>query len=189
MQVTNDDPLVHLRAFCARQLNLRSASNKDKLSKMARELPALWPNLVQIMELEKSDFLPQDVSEIILKLILIREGTFRHSAERDDDEYVQWESPGEEHPTQFYPNWDIFRHPKKYNVRSKTDSDFCDKSFEAKKGFAFGVFSVGCSCPLNVTYGFEMMLTRESAHNLFRYASFQFQYLFISILNIQVVDV
>ena len=168
MQVTHADPLVYLQSFCDQQLNLRSAANKDKLILMARELPALWPNLVDLMELEHLEFLPQDVATILTKLIDIRNSTFRNAAERNDDDYISWESPGEEHPTQYYPNWDIFRHPKKYNVRSKQDSDFCDKSFEAKQGFAFGVFSVGCSCPLNVTYGYEIMLTRESAHNLFR---------------------
>ena len=53
-------------------------------------------------------------------------------------------------------------------MNSRVDSDFCAKSFESKKGFAFGVFSVGCSCPANITYGWEVMLSRESAHNLFR---------------------
>ena len=72
--------------------------------------------------------------------------------------------------TAFYPQWPIFCHPKKYEVRTKQDADFCDKAFDSKKGFAFGVFSVGCSCPCpaNITYGFELMLSHESAHNLFR---------------------
>ena len=86
MQVTHDDPLVYLRLFCGQQLNLRSAANKDKLSLMAKELPALWPNLIHIMELENLDFLPQDVSKIIPKLISIRENTFRNSTEREDND-------------------------------------------------------------------------------------------------------
>jgi hypothetical protein len=120
------------------------------------------------MELESTEFLPHDIAIVLNKLIEIRRSTFQDSAERRNDEYIPWPSPEEEHPTQYYPNWQIFRYPKKYNVRSKQDSDFCDKSFDSKKGFAFGIFSVGCSCPFNVTYGFELMLTRESAHNLFR---------------------
>ena len=30
------------------------------------------------------------------------------------------------------------------------------------------MFSVGCSCPSNVTYGFKLMLQKESCHNIFR---------------------
>ena len=169
LQVTHNDPLVYLQQFCAEELNLRSIANQDKLQLIAEEIPALWPNLLAIMDLEKNDFLPLDVANILTKMVEIRISTFRNAAERSDNEYENWDSPGEEHPTQFYPNWDIFRYPKKYSVRSKTDKDMCDKSFESKKGFAFGIFSVGCSCPLNITYGFELMLNRESAHNLFRY--------------------
>ena len=47
------------------------------------------------------------------------------------------------------------------------DSDFFAKTFDSKQGFAFGVFSVGCFCAANITYGWQIMLTRESAHNLF----------------------
>ena len=28
--------------------------------------------------------------------------------------------------------------------------------------------AVGCACPQNITYGFEIMLFKESAHNIFR---------------------
>ena len=34
--------------------------------------------------------------------------------------------------------------------------------------FSFRVFSVGCACKVNVTYGYELMLCKESAHNIFR---------------------
>lgn len=145
MQVTHDEPLLHLRAFCEQNLNLRSSANKEKLQLMAKELPAFWPNLMEIMELENSQYLPQEVSQIVLKLLEIRRNTFQNSAQRNDDEYIAWPSPDEEDPTQYYPNWEIFRYPKKYNVNAKNDSDFCEKSFEAKKGFAFRIFSVGCS--------------------------------------------
>jgi hypothetical protein len=169
LQVTDDKPLVYLQSFCLEQLNLRSAGNQDKLQIISSQLPALWPNLMDIMELESSEYLPHDLAIIVERLVEIRRSTFENATERSDDDYVQWPNPEVEHPTQYYPNWQIFRYPKKYNVRSKQDSDFCDKSFDSKKGFAYGIFSVGCSCPSNVTYGFELMLTRESAHNLFRY--------------------
>ena len=67
-----------------------------------------------------------------------------------------------------YPNWNIFRYPKKYEVRAKRDQDFCDKAFDGANDFAYGIFSVDCSCKANINYGYELMLTRESAHNLFR---------------------
>ena len=68
----------------------------------------------------------------------------------------------------FYPAWRILQFPKKYEVRRVVDKDFCNKAFNKAKDFAFGVFSCGCSCPRNVTYGFELMLHKESCHNLFR---------------------
>ena len=128
----------------------------------------MWPNVIDILDIEKSEFLPNNLSNIVLSMIDIRIGTFQNSTRRNDDDYISWPSPEIDHPTQCYPQWPIFRYPKKYNIRMKQDSDFCDKAFDSKKGFAFGVFSVGCSCPANITYGYELMLNRESAHNLFR---------------------
>ena len=131
-------------------------------------LPAIWPNLLEILNIEKSKFLPIDVTAIVLKHIEIRRSTFRQAIVREDDEYTPWPSIGEEHPTQFYPNWNMFRYPKKYDVSHAIDSDFCDKAFHKARDFSYGVFSVGCSCPSNITYGFELMLQKESSHNIFR---------------------
>ena len=30
-------------------------------------------------------------------------------------------------------------------------------------------YNVGCACDLNITFGYELMLTQESSHNLFRF--------------------
>ena len=49
-----------------------------------------------------------------------------------------------------------------------SDCEFCEKNFNKHTDFSYGVFSVGCACPLNITYGYELMLCKESAHNLFR---------------------
>lgn len=62
-------------------------------------MPALWPNLVAIMNLEKSNYLPADVANIVLKLISIRRNTFLNSAVRSNEDYILWENPEEEHPT------------------------------------------------------------------------------------------
>ena len=67
----------------------------------------------------------------------------------------------------FYPNWPIWKYPKKYEVRNVTDYDFCEKEFNKHNDFSFGVFSVGCMCPYNITMGYELMLCKESAHNIF----------------------
>ena len=127
LQVMSDEPLVHLSFFCQERLHIRSSENRDKLQLIMHDLPALWPNLLEILNLEKSKFLPRDVSEIVLGLIRIRRETFRNAAQRQDEEYDPWPCIGEEHPTQFYPNWNIFRYPKKYDVSKTVDSDFCDK--------------------------------------------------------------
>ena len=168
MQVTSDEPLQILQSFCDQTLNVRLAQNQQNIKILAKELPALWPNLLDVMNLESSLFLPNEVAQIVKKMIEIRRGTFDNAARRSDNDYIRWPSPEDDHPTQCYPAWPIFRYPKKYDVNSRVDSDYCEKSFDYKKGFAFGVFSVGCCCPKNITYGWELMLSRESAHNLFR---------------------
>ena len=168
LQVQSAEPLQVLAAFCHRTLDFRSVGTVERQKLVAEELPALWPNLLEILNLEKTDFLPDDVSEIVLKLIQIRTDTFLKAAVRSPDDYVDWTSPNEEHPTQYYPNWPIFRYPKKYVVRNITDCDFCTKNFNDHMDFSYGVFSVGCACKLNVTYGYELMLCKESAHNIFR---------------------
>ena len=102
-------------------------------------MPALWPNRLNI--LEKTDFLPGDVAKIVKKLIVIRRSTFFTAAARSPDEYIEWEDKEEEHSTMFYPNWPIWRYPKKYEVRNVTDCDYCEKGFNKHNDFSFGVFS------------------------------------------------
>ena len=115
------------------------------------------------------NFLSALLARIVQKLLDIRENTFRNAAIHVDEMYVDWPD-NEEHSTQFYPGFRIFRYPKKYRVNGRTDSDFCEKAFNQKTDFSYGVFSVGCACKYNITYGFELMLNKESAHNLFRYS-------------------
>ena len=127
LQVLSPDPLIYLSSFCRELLDLRSSDHRDKLQLIMHELPALWPNLLDILNLEKVKFLPADVSAIVLRLVTMRSETFKNASHRQDNDYIPWANIGEEHPTQFYPNWNIFRYPKKYDVRRVTDSDFCDK--------------------------------------------------------------
>ena len=169
LQVTNNQPLVYLEAFCQETLDLRSITEKEKLDFMQSQLPCFWPILIDILDLEGTRYLPDDVRSIVLKLTEIRRNTFRNSTERQDTDYVDWNSPEEDHPTQFYPEFPIFRYPKRYTVNGQQDSDMCNKAFNEKRDFSYGVFSIGCCCVLNVTYGYEIMLSKESAHNFFRF--------------------
>ena len=168
MQVLSPQPLQFLQEFCSRNLDLRTAEHREKEKLMAEELPALWPNVLGILFLEKAVYLPDDVANIVSKLIYIRRNSFLSAAVRSADDYVDWENVEKEHCTMFYPNWPIWRHPKKYEERSVTDCDFCEKGFDKHNDFSFGVFSVGCLCPFNITMGFELMLCKESSHNIFR---------------------
>ena len=168
LQVLSSEPLDYLQQFCLQSLDVRSAGHSDKQKQLAQEMPALWPNLVDILNLEGTNYLPEAVSDIILKLVEIRKKTFQNAAVRNTEDYIYWENPEDEHPTQFYPNWKIWRFPKKYVVRNVSDCEFCEKNFNKHTDFSYGVFSVGCACPLNITYGYELMLCKESAHNLFR---------------------
>lgn len=123
---------------------------------------------MDILTLERVQYVPADVARIVLKLLEIRKETFANAAVRCYDDYIEWEDNDKEHQSQFYPNWPIFRYPKKYDVRNVTDCDFCEKNFNKHRDFTHGIFSVGCACAVNVTYGYELMLCRESAHNIFR---------------------
>ena len=49
-----------------------------------------------------------------------------------------------------------------------TDADFCDKAFLDHNAFAAGIYSIGCACDKNITFGFELMLNKEGPKNLFR---------------------
>ena len=100
MQVTEATTLQYLKEFCRSQLDLRRIVNKDKLEQISRELPALWPNLVDIMNLESARFLPGDISVIVEKLIDIRIETFANATERRNEDYFPWPNPSIEHPTQ-----------------------------------------------------------------------------------------
>ena len=81
LQVLSQQTLEFLAEFCHQQLDIRTAGNSRKLKQVAEELPALWPNIINILDLEKSKFLPEDVSVIILKLIQIRANTFETAAQ------------------------------------------------------------------------------------------------------------
>ena len=113
LQVTSNLPLNYLELFCHKTLDLRSVDEIEKLDFMQKQLPAFWPMLTNLLDLEGTKYLPTDIKCIVLKLIDIRKNTFLTAAPWNDDDYWDWPSPGEEHPTQFYPDFPKFRYPKR----------------------------------------------------------------------------
>ena len=167
LQCTSDFPLELLKQFCERRLNLRTQEQKENVVTMKRELPVIWMIIRDIFEIESQTWLPRDVEQILLKIVHIRRYIFMNSAERFSSDYSNF-PVGEENPLMFYPNWPIFRYPKKYQVGNSVEEDLCEKRFRGHKDFSCGFLSVGCFCSRNITHGFEMLLNRESSHNIFR---------------------
>ena len=169
IQVNKLDVLEYLSEYCKEELDLRIIQNEEKLKAVIKSLPALWPTLDAICSIEKSKFLPREVSRIVLRILKIRHDTFEESTERSNTEYYLWKNAIHEHPTQCYPTLPLWRHPSRYRVTDQTDSDLCDKSFSYHSDFIAGFYSVGCACEFNITFGFEIMLLKESPRNLFRF--------------------
>ena len=118
LQILTSESLEILEEYCNQSLDLRSAEHAEKQKMIKEEMPALWPNVIDILNLENANYLPGDVSSIILKMIHIRRNTLLNSAARSSDDYIELEDPEIEHPTQFYPNWTIWRYPTKNIVRN-----------------------------------------------------------------------
>ena len=106
----------------------------------------------------------------VLKLLQIRKNTFAASTVRFQDDYYDYDGEGVfmEHPLAFYPNNRLIQYPKKYEVGSNIDKDFCAKSYPSHSDFLSGVFTIGCSCSNPITTGFELMTGAESPRILFR---------------------
>ena len=155
------EPLEYLEEFSKEVLDVRSHANQHQLHVLQTNLPAIWPDLDEMCTLENSVFLPREVSTIILRLLKIRRDTFLKATPRTNTDYVAWPNKEEEHPTQAYPNFPIFRFPSRYKVSSVADADLCDKAFPDHNAFSAGIYSIGCACEKNITLGFELMLQNE----------------------------
>ena len=157
--------------------NLARSRNIDICAQLEGEIPAIWPILVTLKDSTEGMYLPTDVSSLVLILLKIRKDTFSKSPIRYEDDYIPWFDPADElpstqlpeHPSMCYPTLPLLCFPKKYRVSRQVDSDYCAKSFNSHSSFSNGIFSVGCSCEFNITFGFELLIERESAHNLFRF--------------------
>ena len=118
LQTTGPVPLSHLKHFCEKKLDLGSVSNKDKSRLLEKELPAFFPNLMKIKAKAGTQYLPDCVNTIVLKLLKIRDETFRNAPKRSDSDYFPWNGSNghADHPTMCYPTLPLFRYPKKYRV-------------------------------------------------------------------------
>ena len=166
LQVTYFLPLGYLEYFCNQELNLKDVEYLEELRTVTKELPVLWPMLNDICNQEQTSFLPPAVSKIVLKLLDIRRDSFVKCDSRQDANYIPYDGP--EHPNTCYPNHKIKYYPKKYKVNQKVDDDLCKKAFANHSDFTAGIFTIGCGCEYNTTFGFEIMLNKESPRNLFR---------------------
>ena len=167
IQVTSSEPLLYLKQYCQGDINIKSFDQRSKLQVVMKQLPALWPILENICNLERSSALPNEVSAIVLKLLEIREQTFTDASPREANMYYAYEEI-EEPKTSYYPNNPTLKHPKQYTVNKVKDKDLCEKAFIGHSDFAAGIFTAGCACKYNITLGWELMLSNESPRNLFR---------------------
>lgn len=155
IQITNGKVLDVLQDFVNGTIDIFSGNQKNNLDLLRKEVPALWKLLYQILLLEKSRHLDVNMKEILQKLIDMRIEIFENAAERSSSDYTVWE--GGEHETMWYPLWPIIQYPRNYQIGKKKDinkEELCEKKIH-KKGqkWGYGVFSVGCSCSKNITYG------------------------------------
>ena len=97
-------------------------------------------------------------------MIEIRRDTFKNAIDRQSTDYIyiqDYQRPVQV-PTEHYPNHKLMRYPKHYTLQTtgQTDIDLCEKTAKQKGDFNCGVFSIGCSCKNNITYGFELEKNR-----------------------------
>ena len=69
------------------------------------------------------------------------------------EDYIDYDKDIEDN-TQFYPLFPLKKFPKLYRVNHNTDKDACTKNFTSHSQFVDGIFSIGCACPLSITYGY-----------------------------------
>ena len=168
IQTTSKRALVLLKQFLKRKLDLLDGSHQSELKFLRSELLGFLPLLLEICDFEKQNFLPGLISEVTLTLLNIRKKTFRGGPIRYASDYTEFSGKFESN-TQFYPQHKLLRYPKHYNVGNNVDQDYCEKHFSSARKFADGIFTIGCCCKYNITYGWELALTHESSRHFFRF--------------------
>ena len=66
-QVLSDEPLEILFQFCRRNLNLRATGQENYVLKLKKDLPVVWHHINQILQIERSTFLPNDLQQIFTR--------------------------------------------------------------------------------------------------------------------------
>ena len=168
IQLNESSSIKILKSFLRQEKDLRCGSFVEDLNTLRAEMPHFWNLINNICVEAKSNFLPVSISVVCMKLLAIRKQTFQSMRQHGD--YIQIENPkefGVEHPLQFYPFFPLISFPKKYSVSGKEDSDFCSKTYPRHKDFT-QIFTIGCTCELNVSYGFELQMGAESARSIFK---------------------
>ena len=169
MQVTCEEPLRILKAFCQKKLELLAAENSALLKIVQEQMPPFWNLIAKILKLENTSSLPSQISAIILQLLDIRDRTFNEAVERKSEDYIDWDDDWGVPPLSYYPNHPKKKMLRKYVVNHTKDRELCQKPENSSKTHASGVFSFGCLCPKAITMGFELMKQPESPHNIFRF--------------------
>ena len=101
--------------------DLLDQTNIHRLNHLSEEVPALFGHLVVILRYEQScRSLPQDVADLVRRLVTVRNQLFQNATPRSASNYIGWPDRDKEHPSMFYPQWPLYRYPKEYSVRYKT---------------------------------------------------------------------
>ena len=143
LQVTSIKPLKLLNDVATKQVDILSVENLEKLNILQKSLPTFWPHLMNIMRRENSDYLPDSVCKIVIKLIYVRRQTFAKATPHYENDYYKFDADNTDHSSMYYPVHPLIRHPSRYNVSGKDDEDHCEKSFPASSSFAGGIFTIG----------------------------------------------
>ena len=72
LQVLSPEPLEYLEEYCKEVLEVRSHASQHQLIILESSLPAIWPDIEEICNIENTIFLPKPVSTIVLRLLKIR---------------------------------------------------------------------------------------------------------------------
>ena len=111
IQVKVKQSITILKNFCKQKIDVRNGKHKTELDLLRSQMPVMWRLLNSICVFNDSNFLPNDISKIVLKLIQIQKETFQ--VQRYKEDYIQYNEPGVffEHPIYFYPSHPLVTYP------------------------------------------------------------------------------
>ena len=82
-------PTIYFQDIAERSVDLRSSAEIDNINTLRSETPALSLALTEILKYESNyQFLPQDVCEILKKLVEIRDELFEKAPHRSSSDYI-----------------------------------------------------------------------------------------------------